>query len=244
MIEVINRHDRIALSFSGGKDSLACMYLLREFLPRITVYHLDTGDLMPETHEVVAHAAAMAPNFVRIDTDVGEWIKQHGPPSDVVPYTAHPLAERMGQRLPISARYDCCFHNVMWPLYQRIKDDGCTLLIRGTKAADMPVLPFATGDVADDIEFLYPLEGWSHDDVFEYLRNVGAPIARYYEHNVGSLDCARCSAWLTDRRAAYLRQYHPTLFEDYKARINGVLSALNGPFAELLREAREVNLDG
>ena len=41
---ILDRHERIALQFSGGKDSLALWGLMRPHLDRVVVYHVDTGD--------------------------------------------------------------------------------------------------------------------------------------------------------------------------------------------------------
>jgi 3'-phosphoadenosine 5'-phosphosulfate sulfotransferase (PAPS reductase)/FAD synthetase len=59
----LQRHEpgRVALMFSGGKDSRALIEMFRPYLDGIIVYHLDTGDLWPETREYVAAVAADHP---------------------------------------------------------------------------------------------------------------------------------------------------------------------------------------
>jgi len=236
-----DRHSKIALSFSGGKDSLACAYLLRDYADRITAYHLDTGDLLPEVQEIVAHVRGLYPHFVHVQGNVSDWIAAHGMPTDLLPHSAHPTARHMGEeRTPLVARYDCCFANLMQPLYERIKADGNTLLIRGVKAVDMRRQPFRSGECPDGIEFWYPLEDWTHADVFAYLRAVGAPICRVYEHVTNAPECARCSAWWGEQRAAYLRQFHPALFDDYRARMQLVVRELHAPMNNLAREVGEM----
>ena len=49
MQNIIERHERIALQVSGGRDSIACLYLMRPYWDRVTVYWLDTGAAYPET---------------------------------------------------------------------------------------------------------------------------------------------------------------------------------------------------
>lgn len=234
---VLDRHEKVGLSFSGGKDSTACVFLLREFLHRVTVYHVDGGDLLPETQETVARVKALCPDFVTIRSDVDEWITRNGLPSDLIAYTSHPIGRIIGQSVqPISARYDCCFANIMRPLAERIKADGCTLLIRGTKSSDMPALPVASGTSLEFIELLYPLQDWSDDEVLAYLRSVGAPISRVYETGMSSLDCARCSAWWSEGRGVYLKANHPGLYEDYRGRLSNVLSSVQRALGELRTE--------
>jgi len=238
-----DRHERIALSFSGGKDSLACAYLLRDYADRITCYHLDTGDLLPEVMDIVEHVRGLYPQFETVQSDVQRWIATHGLPTDLLPHSAHPVAREMGEeRTALVPRYDCCHANLMLPLYERIKKDGNSLLIRGVKSVDMARQPYRSGDCPDGIEFWYPIEDWTHADVMAYLRHVEAPICRVYSFVENSPECARCSAWWGERRAAYLQRFHPELFEGYRARMRLVLRELHAPMHHLAREVE--NLGG
>jgi phosphoadenosine phosphosulfate reductase len=233
----LDRHSRIALMFSGGKDSLACVYLLRPHLDRITLYHLDTGDQLPETRTVVDHVQDFAPRFVTIKRDVGAWIAENGMPTDLLPYDAHPIGRAIGEaRFPLVARYDCCWANLMGPAYERVRDDGNTLLIRGTKSADMARLPASNGQTVDGMELFYPVQDWSHADVLAYLAEAGAPISPFYSHAENGPECATCPAWWGERRNAYLRDRHPALHAVYRARLAAVAGAIAGPLAALNAE--------
>jgi 3'-phosphoadenosine 5'-phosphosulfate sulfotransferase (PAPS reductase)/FAD synthetase len=233
----LDRHERIALCASGGKDSLAVVYLLRPYLHRLQVYHLDTGDLLPEVMEIARHVEAMAPNFVRVQTDAMGWIAKHGLPTDLMPHSAHPIGRAMGEdRIALVPRYECCWANLMQPLWDRIRADGNTLLIRGTKRIDMKRLPVPGGGNDSGVEFWLPIEDWSNADVFAYLRSVGAPICRVYDTVTNSPECARCSAWWGERRAEYLRQHHPELWRDYSRRMRAVLAELWSPLQALNHE--------
>ncbi|WP_289242019.1 phosphoadenosine phosphosulfate reductase family protein [Delftia sp.] len=75
---------RAALHFSGGKDSLACLYLLRPLVEQgLPVYWLSTGDTIPETRAVVDQVRAWIPDLRTVQTDVLAWKAAHGIPSDV-----------------------------------------------------------------------------------------------------------------------------------------------------------------
>lgn len=235
--ELLDRHERIALCFSGGKDSLACVYLLRPWMDRITIYHLDTGELLPEVYEIIDHVRGFWPRFVRIHGDIEAFRKAHGLATDLLPYSSHFIGRAHGQeKVPLVSRYDCCWANVMWPIMKRIMDDGNTLIIRGTKLADEPKLPADTGSKTHGVELYLPIRGWSHEQVFEYLRSVDAPICRIYDHVVSSPDCVKCTAWWTEERAAYLRRYHPEMYADYVTRLRVVADQIEEPLSHLRRE--------
>jgi 3'-phosphoadenosine 5'-phosphosulfate sulfotransferase (PAPS reductase)/FAD synthetase len=240
--DAIERHDRVAASFSGGKDSLAVIYMLREagLLDRVTVYHNDTGDLLPEVREVVEHVKGFVPHFVHIRGDVLAWQAEHGLPSDLTTFGADDVGRAVGQAPRLVSRYACCYANLMLPLWQRIKADGATLVIRGTRRGDFPRLPVESGAVADGVEFLHPIEDWSPEQVFDYLRSVGAPICRVYDEAHQSPECARCTAWMNVGTGRYLRQHHPVLFEDYRLRVLAVMGELDAPLKALAAELKEV----
>ncbi len=217
---MMDGHSRIALQFSGGKDSLAMAYLLRPHWDRLTFYHVDTGDLLPEVREIVDGMAAQVPRFVRINTDSTAWMAAIGLPSDLVPTTSTPAGLAIGassQR--IVDRFDCCASNIMAPMHGRMVVDGVTLVIRGTKRADLARLPHEGGDTGMGYVLWLPLIEWSHADVFAYLREVGAPICRVYDHSVQAPECATCPAWWSEGRAEYLKKHHPGLHATYRAKL-------------------------
>lgn len=236
-ISTLDRHERIALNFSGGKDSLACVYALKPHLDRITIYHLDTGDLLPEVREIVTHVREFAPHFVHTQGDVSGWIRDNGLPTDLLPYSAHDVGMMAGQaNARLVTRYKCCFANLMLPLWERIKADGITLVIRGTKNCDLKRLPAQSGEIHDGVELWYPIADWSHEQVFAYLRSVDAPHNRIYDTMTNSPECARCSAWWGEGRAAYLREHHPSLFAEYSARLRIVTGEIMESVNNLNRE--------
>jgi 3'-phosphoadenosine 5'-phosphosulfate sulfotransferase (PAPS reductase)/FAD synthetase len=233
----LDNHERIALHFSGGKDSLAVVHLLRPHWDRLAIYHVDTGDLLPEVLEIVAEVERMVPTFHRIRTDSSGWMNANGLPSDLVPTTTTFLGRAFGMgQVPISDRFECCFHNIMGPMHHRMIADGITLVIRGTKRADVAKLPREDGPTGAGYDLWLPIIDWSHDKVFAYLREVGAPICRVYEHKVNAPECATCPAWWNEGRAEYLKKHHPDLFAVYRAKLSAVTAEIMPVWATLQTE--------
>ena len=239
-------HDRVALGFSGGKDSTAVLVMLREagLLDQVTVYHLDTGDLLPEMVEHVARTVEGLPRFERIQTDVRGWQWQHGMPSDLVPHTQHWIGQQMGEGrgTRLVSRYDCCWANLMAPFFDRVVEDGNTLLIRGTKRADMARLPARTGDAGRGVALLYPLEDWSHDDVRAYLASRGVMLPPLYDRMVNAPECDGCTVWWGEGRGAYLAERYPELHRDYADRMRLVVTEIGASSAPLAAELADCGL--
>lgn len=227
----------IALQFSGGKDSLACLYLFREHLDNITVYWLNTGDCCPETLELIEQIKPSIPKFVEIKSDVKSWRITHGIPSDVVPVSSHQIAMSYGiTTVRLSNRFDCCYNNLMLPLHTRMLEDGVDCVIRGTKVCDTGKVP-AEGNCGDYYVML-PIKDWSHDDVFNYLALVGAPYNKIYDHykSISAPECFGCTAWWDDGKSAYFKALHPERLTEYRASLEQVKAALKTHLLDLENE--------
>lgn len=236
--ETLARHDNIALQLSGGRDSIACLYLLRPWLDRITVYWCNTGAAFPETIALMEKVRAMAPRFVEIDGRQPDVIAQFGLPSDIVPATHTPLglmAEGEMRQL-IQDRYSCCANAIMLPLHQRMVADGVTLVIRGQKNADKLKATIRSGAVDLGIEYLFPIEHWSARQVMDYLRAEGAPIPRFYEVMDSAPDCMTCSAYWETGAAKYLKRYHHPAYLDVQSRLNTISDAIASSIANFNSE--------
>lgn len=224
---IITRHERIALQFSGGKDSLACLYLLRPYWDRITVYWLNTGDAFPETLSVMKKIREMVPHFVEIESDVRKVHEIYGIPSDIVPESSTPLGRMAAGGAPaIQGRYSCCFVTIMKPLHERMMADGITLIVRGQRADDQVKAPIVSGYVEEGIEYLFPIEDWSSGQVIKFLREQDAPIPRFYQMLDEAPDCMTCSGWWEKGAAKYLKRYHHEQYIEVQRRLDIINDAV------------------
>jgi phosphoadenosine phosphosulfate reductase len=231
------RHARVGFQFSGGRDSTAALYVLREFWPRMTVYHLDTGDQFPETRDVVARVAQDLP-IVVIRTDVAALREQFGMPSDIVPVDNTSIGRMVsGQAQLLQGRYDCCARALMVPMHEQMIRDGITLLVRGQRDDEYAAPPLRSGDSSEGFEVLYPIQSWSPGDVMEYLRAHGLPLAPFYERGMRRApECMGCTAWWDEGRAAYMREHHPAAFGVYEQRIRIVRAQIHQQARMLVEE--------
>lgn len=237
--DVLMRHERIAFQFSGGKDSTAALFMLREFWPRMSVYWLNSGDAFPETAAFVHDIGAMFERFIEVPGRVAEAVAGFGIPADVIPdgCSEEAWALKINTGPLLQDRAMCCARSKIVPMHQRMIDDGITLIVRGQRADDQYKGPHASGDVVDGVELYYPIEHWSDSEVMAWLVSHDILPPLYSEGIQRSGDCMRCSAWLGDRRAEYLAKNHPAAFQDYGRRLMTICRAAEPSVARLFSES-------
>lgn len=223
------------LQFSGGKDSLACLYLLEPQWNDLIVAWVNTGAAFPETLELMERVQAMVPNFREIRSD--QSIVSRGYPVDTVPVQAGTIGKMSEHYKGVffQSRYDCCAHSLWNPLYRAMQEWGVTVIIRGQKCTDGRKIPINDGSVINGIEYRFPLESWSDARVISFLKERGVDIPRNYQHMTTGLDCWNCTAYLDENagKLSYLRQYHPqwhkevgSVLESYRELLDRSVSQL------------------
>ena len=228
MDEIFSRHRHVALSFSGGKDSLALLHLMRPYWDRLTVYWLNPGNPFPETVELMQQVRAMVPHFKEIAGRQREVIAADGWPSDVVPqgHTSDGNTVFGATPFKVQSRLSCCFRALMWPAFEAMRADGVDCILRGKREDEADKTGIESGYVADGIELVFPLMRWTAQDVMNYLHAVGVPMPKFYEHAGHSLDCMDCTAWWGEGLSRYLKHEHPVQFVEYQRRVGLIKSAV------------------
>jgi phosphoadenosine phosphosulfate reductase len=191
-----------ALQFSGGKDSLACLYMYRKQWDNLTVVWVNTGAAYPEVIEYMQGWKKKLPNFVEIKTDQPGQIDRYGWPSDVVPLRYTAMANVVDETPPylIQGWIACCSENIWMPMYKAMHDLGVKRVIRGQRNEERRKGSLRNSHVVDGIEYVYPIETWTREEVFAYLRKVKAEIPEYYAKEDTSRDCWDCTAFLDENR--------------------------------------------
>lgn len=224
--KAIGRHERIALQLSGGKDSLATLFLLHDHWDKLTVYWTNTGDPVPEVQAVVDNIKALVPNFVEISGRVHQQVEAFGLPSDLVPTTSTPFGiNAYGGGTKLQDRFQCCYNSLMLPMQERMERDGITLIIRGQKSADVMKSPLRSGALENGIEVLFPLEHWTDAQVFAFLE-TNAFVPDFYQGLSASPDCLTCSAYWSEGRATWLKKTHPDAHAVYQGKLDTIRDAV------------------
>lgn len=190
-----------ALLFSGGKDSLACLYLNKHRWDSIFVVWLNTGSVDEQTYEYMMGWKKILPHFIELKSDQPLNVATYGWPVDVLPVNNTTIGKQItGEDGPKMQSYlDCCAANIWIPIHFGLKGLGVTKAIKGQRNDDAKKSTSRDGDTRDGITFEMPIQDWTEDQVYDYLKSVGAELAPgYFMGEKTGRDCWDCTAYLGD----------------------------------------------
>lgn len=207
------------LAFSGGKDSMTCLHLLRDSLD--CAIYVDTGKTYPETAVMVEYASGIVP-MITVRTNRAGQNEQEGIPSEVVPVDW----TRIGQMLTtkkqttIQSYLGCCFDNINLPLFLKAKEIGATEIVYGQRNDEGHKSASRNRDVVEGIVLLHPVEDWTSDQVLAYLATK-MDVPEHYSIKHSSLDCYDCTAFRKDShdRVKFTAERYPEMHAEYMDRL-------------------------
>ena len=192
-----------ALQFSGGKDSLACLYLNKHRWDNLYVVWLDTGAAYPEMVEYMEGWKSRLPHFIHIKSDQPGNIAARGWPVDVLPVENTLIGKIISgnDNQLMQSNMDCCATNIWLPLYNGCLKLGIKYLMKGQRNDDRRKSAARHGRIVDGIEYVMPIQDWTEEQVFEYLKSVDAIMPPGYDAGEKTgRDCWDCTAYLDDNR--------------------------------------------
>lgn len=238
-------HQRFAIQLSGGKDSLAVLYLLKPWWKKLVVLWSNLGDPYPETIAQMQKIAELVGEFHEV---TGHSLSDAAAafPVDMLTVRSTGFGRALepdGAQITLQSRYDCCTKNFWEPMTKAVKELGITLLFRGQRTQEILRAPIKTG--ATDPSGAYiclPIDSWSKQDVIDYLKQNDVELPKFYDYLEASEDCMHCTAFANDQRGklAYLRKFHPVVATEYERRMKLIGSELAHGVLEFQRSMAEV----
>ena len=223
MKDFFSRHEHVALLFSGGKDSLACLELCQPFADQLVIVWVNTGKNLPEVEEFVREQGKRAFCFVEVRSGFAVQCF----PTDVIVDDDTRVGKMFttGEQVRVCSKYECCAKHIWRPIEAAMQALDCTGFIKGQREDDTHKAPwdttFTVGGRA--MEMLYPIRHWSAAKVYEFLEaRMELPEHLYLQHS--SFDCWDCTAYwdaLSDR-LPYLEEHHPCKADVVKRRLNNI----------------------
>lgn len=214
------------LALSGGKDSMACLHLMREEL-HVAIY-VDTGFSYPETRDMINYAETLIPVH-RVAVDRAKHHRENGLPADVVPVEWTTLGQALTRpkAVLIQPSFQCCFDNLAKPLLDAAKRLGATHIVYGQRNDERARATSRNGDVVNGLIRLHPIEEWTRAQVLDYLATK-MDIPAHYALTQTSLDCFDCTCFYEESkdRVAWMKDRYPDYHRAYAEKYNQVLSAI------------------
>jgi len=193
----------VNVSFSGGKDSLACLCLAQKALFRPEVLFINTGLEFPETVQYVRDLCRIHKlrlQEIESEGDFFDQVKRYGPPAKDFRW--------------------CCKTNKLGPMTTYLKEhyaQGC-VTIEGRRIYESfnrsaigavernPYVPKQTT--------LAPIRNWRAIEVMLYIHWNKMPLNPLYENDMERIGCWLCPAALQSEFAG-LSVTHPQLYSKW-----------------------------
>jgi phosphoadenosine phosphosulfate reductase len=204
------------LQFGGGKDSLACLHLLKPRWDDILVVWVNTGAAFPEVIELMDEVRSIVPHFHEVKSDVLSDIERNGIPVDVLPVMHTQFNRTINSTGPLMRPWvNCCGKNMWEPLQKAMDEIKPKTIIRGQRLTESYKSAVRHGDVINGIRYEMPIQDWTETMVFDYLRDNGIEIPHYYDYTGTSLDCWNCTAYMDAKvgQVKYMKKYHPEKYQ-------------------------------
>lgn len=176
-------HPSIALAWSGAED-VALVDMMVKINPQARIFTLDTGRLNEETYQLIDRVREKYSINVEVlypeAEQAGEMVRQNG----------------------INLFYDsiekrklCCNVRKVQPLTKMLSSMNAWITgLRRDQSVTRTVLKKIEIDHAfGGIVKINPLAGWSHDDLWNYIRENDVPFNELHEKGYPSIGCAPCT---------------------------------------------------
>lgn len=243
--EKIAKHSRFVLQFSGGKDSLCVLHLLKPWWNRLIVVWGDPGDGYEEERERVAKECAGVAEFRVANGHAKEW-QAKALPSDIVPARSTAIGIQLQPEsgaVPLVSRHECCAANMWVPIMRETHATGASLIIRGQRTTEQfrNNISSGTQDISG-AEIYFPIRDWTQADVLQFLKDEGVQLPKYYEYVDGSLYCKHCTAYQDTMRGklAYLSDFHPQAAREYERRMEIVRREISIALNTFIEGVKEI----
>jgi 3'-phosphoadenosine 5'-phosphosulfate sulfotransferase (PAPS reductase)/FAD synthetase len=225
LTDALHGHSRVGLAFSGGKDSLACLELLRMAGARPAMFWVNTGASVPRM-EAFVRRVTEGLELIEVRTDQRAYWRENGIPSRVIPMFNHRagLQDEPEPPRPLIVDWTSChIALVEAPLWEAVAGSGVTLLVHGQRGDDGLVAP---RHPFKHFRTVLPLAAWSTEDVFAFLHARGVEMPAQYPEVVASMDCWNCPALTTPDKIRYLKREYPEKADELKKLMTVVYVAI------------------
>ncbi len=184
----LDKSENPVIAFSGGKDSLVVLDLVRSINLDVVGVFEDTGNEYPETLDFISTIE----NIVELTPEISFWdcARKYGLP------VMKSKAKSHGNQ--------CCKHLKEYPFKKYCKENEPDLVFTGLTADEsrnrMMMLKRMGNYYWHKSEKIYkchPIADWSDQDVWDYIKLKNLDYNKVYDFGVPRCGCRFCTAYLS-----------------------------------------------
>ncbi len=248
--------DKVAVAFSGGKDSLVALHLALQIKPDITVLFVNTGIEFPETLEYIEQLKKdlKLDNFYEANAKVNFWklSEEKGIPVAGRGNTTfmRDLSDKSGVKLSNA----CCHQMKEAPARRFYREHDIEGTVTGLRVSEslMRKLNFADYGALRYSSIYktlisWPLYAWKDEDIFNYIKKNNLLLNPIYDIGYTRVGCWPClqDMFYKDSRLFTLQEKHPNMYKTVKKKFGKQMMDLLKVWADLEeRNFTEEHLDG
>lgn len=190
--------DKVVVAFSGGKDSLLVLHLVRQYYPQVAVCFNNTGVEYPETSAFVKQIVQdWSLNFISTPPykkSFWECVKEYGFPEKTKSHF-----KDIGKQF----KAKCCYYLKERPMELAIREHCWLGMFTGVTAVESRVRMFVARDkgicyhtVKYNIHKINPILWWTEEEVWDFTKQEGLPRNPLYDMGAHRVGCMPCTAYL------------------------------------------------
>ncbi|MEM2941761.1 MAG: phosphoadenosine phosphosulfate reductase family protein [Thermoproteota archaeon] len=246
--------DKVAVAFSGGRDSLVALHLTLQIKPDVHVMFANTSIEFPETLAYVRQLAKdWNLNFYETKPRVNFWklAKEQGLP--VAGRGNTTFMRELSKKAGVKLSNSCCRRMKETPARQFYREHGIEAVVVGLRISEslMRKLNFADYGALRysgiyDTLVGWPLYAWTDKDIVDYIEINKLPINPLYNKGYKRTGCWAClqDMFYQDSRLFTLQRQHPHLYKTVRAQFGKEMASLLKAWAGLDGDFREEHFDG
>jgi len=246
--------DKVAVAFSGGRDSLVALHLTIQIKPDVPVVFVNTSIEFPETRAYVhqlAHEWNLNLHEVKPTVNFWKLAEEQGIP--VAGRGNTTFMREMSQKTGVKLSNSCCRRMKETPARQFYRAHGIEGVVTGLRVSEslMRKMNFADyGALRYSSTYntlvAWPLYAWKDEDIAQYIEAHNLPVNPLYGMGYQRVGCWAClqDMFYKDSRLFVLQQQHPHLYEAVRKKFGSQMMRLLQVWAGLEGEYTEEHLDG
>lgn len=187
LTEAVHDYAPVAFANSLGAEDMVLMDLIDRYNLDVAMFSLDTGRLPQETYDLMQAVRTRYKSSLRIYfpnvKQIEEYIAKNGV---------------NGFYESVDLRKGCCHIRKVEPLRRALNGKRAWITgMRQDQAVSRINLKLSAYDMDNRMQKFNPLLEWSHDDVWQYIKENDVPYNKLHDDFYPSIGCAPCTRAVT-----------------------------------------------